>query len=104
MYLNFVDATLGASTEIKTIDGKVKINIEPGTQSGKVLRLKGKGIPNIQGYGKGDFLIYVNVWTPQKVSKEEKAILEKLKSSENFKPNPTSSDKGFFERMKDYFK
>ncbi len=104
LYLNFVDATLGASTEIKTIDGKVKINIEPGTQSGKVLRLKGKGIPNIQGYGKGDFLIYVNVWTPQKVSKEEKAILEKLKSSENFKPNPTSSDKGFFERMKDYFK
>ncbi|PJA06764.1 MAG: molecular chaperone DnaJ [Flavobacteriales bacterium CG_4_10_14_0_2_um_filter_32_8] len=104
LYLNFVDATLGASTEIKTIDGKVKINIEPGTQSGKVLRLKGKGIPNIQGYGKGDFLIYVNVWTPQKVSKEEKVILEKLKSSENFKPNPTSKDKGFFERMKEYFK
>jgi len=104
LYLNFVDATLGASTEIKTIDGKVKINIEPGTQSGKVLRLKGKGISNIQGYGKGDFLIYVNVWTPQKVSKEEKVILEKLKSSENFKPNPTSKDKGFFERMKEYFK
>ena len=104
LYLNFVDATLGTSMELKTIDGKVKIKIEPGTQSGKVLRLKGKGIPNIQGYGKGDFLIYVNVWTPQKVSKEEKAALEKLKASPNFKPNPTSKDKGFFDRMKDYFK
>lgn len=103
LYLNFVDAAVGSSMEIKTIDGKVKIKIEPGTQSGKVLRLKGKGIPNIQGYGKGDFLIYVNVWTPRKLSKEEKVILEGLKDSENFKPNPTSKDKGFFDRMKDYF-
>ena len=104
LYLNFVDAALGTSMEIKTIDSKVKIKIEPGTQSGKVLRLKGKGIPNIQGYGKGDFLIYVNVWTPQHLSKEENATLEKLKTSENFKPKPTSNDKGFFDRMKDYFK
>jgi molecular chaperone DnaJ len=103
LYLNFVDAAMGASMEIPTIDGKVKIKIDPGTQSGKVLRLKGKGIPNIQGYGKGDFLIYVNIWTPQQLSKEEKATLEKLKGSENFKPNPTSRDKGFFDRMKDYF-
>lgn len=103
LYLNFVDATIGTSIEIQTITGKVKIKIEAGTQSGKVLRLKGKGIPNIQGYGgTGDFLIYVNVWTPQKLSKDEKAILQKLADSENFKPNPTSKDKGFFERMKDY--
>lgn len=105
LYLNFADAALGTDVEIETITGKVKIKIEPGTQSGKVLRLKGKGIPNIQGYGgKGDFLIYVNVWTPQKLSKDEKALLEKLKSSENFAPKPTSKDKGFFDRMKDYFK
>lgn len=105
LYLNFVDAALGTDVEIETITGKVKIKIESGTQSGKVLRLKGKGIPNIQGYGgKGDFLIYVNVWTPQKLSKEEKATLEKLRDSENFKPSPTSKDKGFFDRMKDYFK
>jgi molecular chaperone DnaJ len=103
LYLNFVDAAIGTSIEIPTIDGKVKIKIETGTQSGKVLRLKGKGIPNIQGYGKGDFLIYVNVWTPQKLSKDEKEILEKLRVSENFKPSPTSKDKGFFDRMKDYF-
>ena len=103
LYLNFVDATIGTSIEIKTISGKVKIKIDPGTQSGKVLRLKGKGIPNIQGYGQGDFLIYVNIWTPQQISKEEKATLEKLRASENFKPNPKSTDKGFFDRMKDYF-
>ena len=103
LYLNFVDAAVGTSIEIPTISGKVKIKIEAGTQSGKVLRLKGKGIPNIQGYGKGDFLIYVNIWTPQDLSKDEKKALEKLRDSENFKPNPTSSDKGFFDRMKDYF-
>lgn len=102
-YLSFCDAALGSSAEIPTVTGKVKITIEPGTQSGKVLRLKGKGIPNIHGYGTGDFLIYINVWTPQKLSKEEKAMLEKLKDAENFRPNPTSKDKGFFERMKDYF-
>jgi len=104
LYLNFVDAAVGTSVEIKTVDGKVKIAIDSGTQSGKVLRLKAKGVPNIQGYGRGDFLIYVNVWTPQKLSKEEKAVLQKLKNSENFKPNPTHKDKGFFDRMKDYFK
>jgi molecular chaperone DnaJ len=104
LYLNFADAALGTDVEIETITGKVKIKIEPGTQSGKVLRLKGKGIPNIQGYGKGDFLIYVNVWTPQKLSKDEKSILEGLKEAENFQPKPTSKDKGFFDRMKDYFK
>ncbi|MDB4533751.1 molecular chaperone DnaJ [Vicingaceae bacterium] len=103
LYLNFVDAAMGTSIEIPTISGKVKIKIEAGTQSGKVLRLKGKGIPNIQGYGKGDFLIYVNVWTPQDLSKDEKKVLEKLRDSENFKPNPKSTDKGFFDRMKDYF-
>ncbi|MGB0888148.1 MAG: molecular chaperone DnaJ [Vicingaceae bacterium] len=103
LYLNFADAAIGTSIEIPTITGKVKIKIDAGTQSGKVLRLKGKGIPNIQGYGKGDFLIYVNVWTPQDLSKDEKKTLEKLRDSENFKPNPKSSDKGFFDRMKDYF-
>ena len=103
LYLNFVDAAMGTSIEIPTISGKVKIKIEAGTQSGKVLRLKGKGIPNIQGYGKGDFLIYVNIWTPQDLSKDERKVLEGLKGSENFKPNPKSTDKGFFDRMKDYF-
>lgn len=102
-YVNFVDAVLGDSIEVPTVSGKAKIKIEPGTQSGKVLRLKGKGVPSIQGYGTGDLFVHVNVWTPKKVSKEEKEMLEKLRVSENFKPSPDKNDKGFFQRMKDMF-
>lgn len=101
--INFVDAVLGESIEVPTINGKVKIKVDPGTQSGKTLRLKGKGLPILQGYGSGDLFVHIHVWTPKKVSKEEREILEKLKESENFKPNPTESEKGFFQRMKDMF-
>lgn len=102
-YVNFVDAVLGESIEIPTVNGKAKIKVEPGTQSGKTLRLKGKGLPSIQGYGTGDLFVHINVWTPKNVSKEEKAILEKLKESENFQPNPDGNEKGFFQRVKDMF-
>lgn len=102
-FVNFVDAILGESIEIPTINGKAKIKIEPGTQSGKMLRLKGKGLPVLQGYGHGDLMVHINVWTPTKVSKEEREILEKLKDSENFKPNPDGNAKGFFQRVKDMF-
>ena len=102
-YVNFVDAVLGESIEIPTVSGKAKIKVEPGTQSGKVLRLKGKGLPVLQGYGHGDLFVHINVWTPKKVSKEEKEILENLKKSENFEPSPDHHDKGFFQRMKDMF-
>ena len=102
-YVNFVDAVLGESIEIPTVSGKAKIKVEPGTQSGKVLRLKGKGLPVLQGYGHGDLFVHINVWTPKKVSKEEKEILESLKKSENFEPSPDHHDKGFFHRMKDMF-
>ncbi|MDX2360331.1 MAG: molecular chaperone DnaJ [Crocinitomicaceae bacterium] len=102
-YVNFVDAVLGESIEIPTVSGKAKIKVESGTQSGKMLRLKGKGLPVLQGYGTGDLFVHINVWTPKKVSKEEKAILEKLRESENFVPNPDHHDKGFFQRMKDMF-
>jgi molecular chaperone DnaJ len=102
-YINFVDAVLGESIEIPTVSGKAKIKIEPGTQSGKMLRLKGKGLPNIQGYGSGDLFVHINVWTPKKVTKEEREILEKLKGSENFNPSPEDRDKGFFQRVKDMF-
>jgi molecular chaperone DnaJ len=103
LHISFIDAVIGASMEVPTIEGKVKIKIDPGTQSGKVLRLKGKGIKDINGYNKGDQLIYVNVWTPQQLSKEEKETLENLRESENFKPNPGKHDKGFFEKMKEFF-
>ncbi|HLP53832.1 MAG TPA: molecular chaperone DnaJ [Fluviicola sp.] len=102
-FVNFVDAVLGESIEIPTISGKAKIKVEPGTQSGKVLRLKGKGLPVLQGYGNGDLLVHIHVWTPKKVSKEERELLDKLKESENFKPNPDKSERGFFQRMKDMF-
>jgi len=103
LYLNFVDATLGTLVEVPTIDGKAKIKIEPGTQAGKILRLKGKGIKEVNSYNKGDQLVHINIWTPKTLTREEKAMLEKLQDSENFKPNPGKHDKGFFERMKEYF-
>jgi molecular chaperone DnaJ len=104
LYLNFADAALGTSSEVPTIEGKVKIKIPAGTQSGKILRLKGKGMPSVQSYGRGDQLIYVNVWTPKKVTEQEKALLEQLKNMPNFQPQPGKSEKSFFEKMKDYFK
>ena len=103
LYINFIDAALGTSIEVPTIDGKVKIKIEAGTQSGKILRLRGKGIKSIEGYGQGDQLVHVNVWTPKKLSTEEKSTLESLRNSPNFIPAPGKSDKSFFERMKEFF-
>ena len=101
--VSFIDATLGESIEVPTVSGKVKIKVDPGTQSGKVLRLKGKGLPVLQGYGTGDLFVHIHIWTPTKLSKEEREILEKMKDSENFKPGSESDQKGFFGRMKDMF-
>jgi molecular chaperone DnaJ len=103
LHISFADAALGSSVEVPTIDGKAKIKIEPGTQGGKILRLKGKGIPEVNSYHRGDQLIYVNIWTPKALSKEERETLEKLQDSPNFKPQPGKSEKSFFERMKEYF-
>lgn len=103
MHLSFVDAALGTSVEIPTIDGKARITVEPGTQAGKILRLKGKGIKDLNGYGRGDQLVHVNVWTPQSLSAEERATLESLRSSPNFQPKPGKNEKGFFDKMKDFF-
>jgi molecular chaperone DnaJ len=102
-FISFVDAAIGTQIEVPTIDGKAKIKVEPGTQSGKVLRLKAKGLPEINSYSRGDILVNINVWTPQQLTKDEKAALERLRDSENFKPNPSKKDRGFFERMKQYF-
>ena len=102
-YINFVDAAVGAEVFVPLVEGKAKIKIEAGTQSGKMLRLKGKGIPSINGYGKGDLFVHINVWTPKKLSKSEKEMLETLRDSENFKPQPSKKEKGFFDKMKDFF-
>ena len=103
LYVNFADAALGTSVEVPTIEGKVRIKVPAGTQSGKIFRLKGKGLPPVQGYGKGDQLIHVNVWTPKKVNDDERKLLEKLRDMPNFSPDPGKSDKGFFEKMRDIF-
>jgi molecular chaperone DnaJ len=103
LHINFVDAAIGTSVEVPTIDGKAKIKIEPGTQGGKILRLKGKGVPEVNSYHRGDQLVHINIWTPKALSKEEREALEKLQSSPNFKPNPGKNEKSFFERMKEYF-
>jgi molecular chaperone DnaJ len=102
-YLNFADASLGTSIDVPTLEGLARVKIDEGTQSGKLLRLRGKGLPELQGYGKGDLIVNLNVWTPQKLSADEKKLLEKLRESENFKPNPGKKDKSFFDRMKEYF-
>lgn len=101
--LSFPDAALGTSVEIPTVNGQVKITIDSGTQPGKILRLKNKGLPSVQGYGKGDQLIHINVWVPKSMSSDEKKAVEKLKDSKNFVPNPGKSDKGFFDRVKEMF-
>lgn len=103
LYISFIDATLGSSVEVPTITGKVRIKIDPGTQSGKILRLRGKGIKDINGYGKGDQLIHVNVWTPKNLTSDEKSKLESLRDSSNFAPKPSKNEKGFFEKMKEFF-
>jgi molecular chaperone DnaJ len=103
LHVSFVDATLGASVEVPTIDGKARIKLEPGTQGGKILRLKGKGIPEVNSYHKGDQLIQINIWTPKILNNEERELLETLKESQNFKPNPGKNEKSFFDRMKEYF-
>ncbi|MDR3245241.1 MAG: molecular chaperone DnaJ [Prevotellaceae bacterium] len=103
LYVSIPQAVLGASIEVPTVNGKAKIKVEPGTQSGKVLRLKGKGLPDINGYGTGDLLVYINLWTPQKLTKEEEKMMESFEKSDNFKPNPSKQDKNFFERLKNMF-
>jgi molecular chaperone DnaJ len=103
LHISFIDVVFGTQAEVPTIDGKAKIKIPAGTQSGKIFRLKGKGFPAINSYERGDQLIHVNVWTPQNINTEEKAALEKLQDSPNFKPQPVKGEKSFFERVKEMF-
>jgi molecular chaperone DnaJ len=103
LHISFVDAAIGTSVEVPTIDGKAKIKIDPGTQGGKILRLKSKGVPEVNSYHRGDQLVHINIWTPKALSREERDILEKLQNSPNFKPSPGKNEKSFFEKMKEYF-
>ena len=103
LYISLSDAVLGTSKDIDTVSGKARIKLEPGLQSGKILRLRGKGIKSINGYGAGDLLVHVNVWTPKELNKEQRTFFEKMQGNENFEPKPEKSDKSFFEKVKDMF-
>ncbi|HLS29963.1 MAG TPA: molecular chaperone DnaJ [Flavobacteriaceae bacterium] len=103
LYISIPEAVLGGHKEIPTVEGDVRIKLEAGIQSGKTLRLRNKGIPSINGYGKGDLLVHVNVWTPQALDKQQRDFFEMMKDDENFAPNPEQSDKSFFEKVKDMF-
>lgn len=103
LYISLSEAVLGAKKVVPTVGGKVKINVEAGVQSGKTLRLKGKGIPDLNGYGNGDLFIHVNIWTPQSLDKDQKAFFEKNLENENFEPHPTENEKSFFDKIKDMF-
>jgi molecular chaperone DnaJ len=103
LYLSIPDAILGAPVEIPTIEGKVKVKIDPGTQPGKILRLRGKGLPEVNSYGRGDLLVNINVWIPKEISKEERKVVEKFKESTTFTPNPVDGEGSFFSRMRNMF-
>lgn len=103
LFISIPDAITGTNVEVPTVDGQVKIKIEPGTQPGKILRLRGKGLPEVNGYGRGDLLVNVNVWIPKNLNREEMKLIEKFKESDSFAPKPDKDDKGFFERMRAYF-
>ena len=101
--VSIVDAMLGCEVEIPCLDGNYKLKVEPGTQSGSVIRLKGKGLPSVNSYGTGDLYVKIAVWIPKKLSKEDKALFESMRNNESLKPNPTKEDKSFFEKLKDLF-
>ena len=103
LYISISEAVLGSSKEIDTVTGKVRIKLESGIQSGKILRLRGKGIQSLNGYGSGDLLVHVNVWTPKELTREQKEFFERMQGDENFEPRPEKSDKSFFEKVKDMF-
>lgn len=103
LFISIPDAILGTQAEIPTIENNVKIKIDPGTQPGKILRLRGKGLPEVNGYGHGDLLVNVNVWIPKDITREETKIIEKFREADSFTPKPDKNDKGFFERMRGYF-
>jgi len=103
LYISLSEATLGISKELALLEGKARIKLESGIQSGKTLRLRGKGLPSVNGYGTGDLMVHINVWTPKTLNKEQRQFFEKMLEDPNFIPSPEKSDKSFFEKVKDMF-
>ena len=103
LYISFSEAALGVAKEVALLEGKVRIKLEAGIQAGKTLRLRGKGLPDLNGYGKGDLLVHINVWTPKTLNREQKQFFQRMAEDENFIPNPDKTEKSFFEKVKDMF-
>lgn len=103
LYISIAEAALGVAKEVDLLEGKVRIKLDSGIQSGKTLRLRGKGLPDLNGYGKGDLLVHINVWTPKTLNREQKQFFQRMVEDENFIPKPEKSDKSFFEKVKDMF-
>lgn len=103
LYISFAEAALGCSKEIPTVGGKVKIKIDAGTQSGKILRLAGKGLPSLEGYHKGDMFIHINVWTPQKLTPEQKEFFQNQIDNNDMMAEPSGKEKSFFDKVRDMF-
>ena len=101
--ISIPEAIMGGVVEVPCLDGKYNVKVDPGTQSGTVIRLKGKGLPTVNGYGTGDMYVKFIVWVPKKLNREEKEMMEKLAASENFRPSPSKDDKNFFERLRNMF-
>ncbi len=101
--ISYSDAVMGTTVEIPTLGGKARIKIPSGTQAGKLFRLRGKGFPEVNGYGKGDLIVSINIWVPGSVSKEEKKLLDEMKKQKNFIPDQDKKSKSFFDRMREYF-
>ena len=101
--ISVIDAMLGCEITVPCLDGSYKLKVEAGTQSGKIVKLRGKGLPSLNGYGTGDLYVKLAVWIPKKLTKEEKALFESLRYNESFRPDPSKEDKSFFEKLKDLF-
>ena len=103
LYISIPDAVLGTKVDIPTINGKARVKLDPGTQSGKILRLRNKGLPSVESYGTGDLLVHINVWTPQDVDSKHRKMFEEMRDDSAFDPNPDRSEKSFFDKVKEMF-
>ncbi|MBO6576711.1 MAG: molecular chaperone DnaJ [Rhodothermales bacterium] len=105
LYLSFPDAALGTEVEVPTLKGRARLQIDAGVQSGKLLRMRERGIPDIESSRRGDQIVRIQVWTPRSMSDDEREVLESLRQSDSFTPDPDSVEdrKSFFSRVKDVF-
>ena len=105
LHISFPEAALGTEVEVPTLKGRARLDIDPGMQSGKILRMRGRGLPELNGNRRGDQMVRINVWTPRTLTDEERDFFEKYKESPSFVPQPEKEDdkKSFFSKVKDVF-